>query len=185
MSISGGRIEYPVRVLFLCTGNSARSQMAEALLQRKGGDRFIVASAGAHPAKEVRLEAIAALRSLGIEWSNRKPKGYEAIVAGEWDLVFTLCDRVKESCPSLPTRPVTAHWGIPDPAAVEDPSRRQAAFVDALNLLSWRIDLMLALRIDRFETLVLEERLRAIPDETMPSARPAREKRSEPPLEAR
>src|SRR5688572_14652721 len=130
MTISRGSIEYPVRVLFLCTGNSARSQIAEALLQKKGGDRFVVASAGAEPAKEVRPETIAALRGLNIDWSNRKPKGYDAVAGEQWDLVITLCDRVKESCPALPTRPVTAHWGVPDPAAADDAKWRLTAFAD-------------------------------------------------------
>lgn len=154
-------MEYPVRVLFLCTGNSARSQIAEALLGRKGGDRFIVASAGAKPAAEVRAEAIAALAQIGIDWRDRKPKALDTIVGRDWDLVITLCDRVRETCPRLPGRPVTAHWGVPDPASVEV-HRKAAAFLDTLNLLAWRIDLMLALRIDLLERMVLEERLRAI-----------------------
>lgn len=176
MSINA-RINYPVRVLFICTGNSARSQMAEALLQKKGGDRFIVASAGADPAREVRPEAITVLRAHGIDWSARKPKGYGAIESEPWDFVITLCDRVKEACPALPTRPVTAHWGVPDPAAVEDVKLRLAAFSNTLNLLSWRIDLMLAIRLDQFESLVLEQRLQAIPSQTPPLSekRPARE----------
>lgn len=168
--IIGPRFEYPVRVLFLCTGNSARSQIAEALLRKKGGDRFVVASAGADPAREVRPEAIAALRAQGIEWSHAQPKGYDAIVGECWDLVITLCDRIKESCPALPTRPVTAHWGVPDPAAVMEPKARQAAFTQTVNLLSWRLDLMLAIRLDQFESWVLENRLNAIAAET--SARP-------------
>lgn len=162
-------LEYPIRVLFLCTGNSARSQIAEALVRRKGGDRFIVASAGAHPASEVRPEAIAALQHQGIDWTGHQPKGLDAIVEDSWDLVITLCDRIKETCPTFPTRPVTAHWGAPDPADITDPVRRTAAFSDTLGLLSWRIDLMLALRIDRLETMVLQERLRAIPKEEPPS----------------
>lgn len=164
------RVTYPVRVLFLCTGNSARSQIAEALLQKKGGDRFIVASAGANPSREVRPEAIAALRGHGIDWSGRQPKGYDAIDTQSWDFVITLCDRVKETCPALPTRPITAHWGVPDPAAVEDVKLRLAAFSNTLNLLSWRIDLMLAIRLDQFEALVLEQRLQEIPSQTPPSA---------------
>lgn len=167
----GPRLAYPVRVLFLCTGNSARSQIAEALLQKKGGERFVVASAGANPSREVKPEAVAALRAHGIDWSGRKPKGYEAIVEDQWDLVITLCDRIKEACPSLPTRPVTAHWGVPDPAAVEDPKARAAAFSNTLNLLSWRIDLMLAIRLDQFESWVIENRLEAIAYQTSPSHR--------------
>jgi protein-tyrosine-phosphatase len=156
-------------VLFLCTGNSARSQIAEALLQKKGGNRFIVASAGANPAPRVRPEAVAALARNDIDWSGRKPKGYDAIEKERWDLVITLCDRVKETCPALPTRPVTAHWGIPDPAAVTDPKARATSFSDTLNLLSWRIDLMLAIRLDQFESWVLQQRLQAIANEEPPA----------------
>lgn len=166
--MTGPRLVYPVRVLFLCSGNSARSQIAEALLQKKGGDRFVVASAGANPAREVRPEAIKVLHAHGIDWSERKPKGYDAIVHDQWDLVITLCHRIKEACPSLTTRPVTAHWGVPDPAALDDSKLRAAAFSNTLNLLSWRIDLMLAIRLDQFESWVLENRLEAIATQTSP-----------------
>jgi len=163
-------IEYPVRVLFLCTANSARSQIAEALLKHKGGDRFVVASAGSHPAKEVRPEAIAALKEHGIDWSSARPKGFDAIVEGEWDLVLTLCDRVKESCPTLSTRPVTGHWGVPDPSAVEDHKRRAEAFNQTVKLLTWRLDLMLAIRLDQVESLILEKRLEEIARKTRPDS---------------
>jgi protein-tyrosine-phosphatase len=175
----GPRMTYPVRVLFLCTGNSARSQIAEALLQKKGGDRFVVASAGANPAKEVRPEAIAALKGQGIDWSGRRPKGYDTIVDEQWDLVITLCDRIKEACPALATRPVTAHWGVPDPAAIEDVKARLLAFANTVNLLSWRIDLMLAIRLDQFESLVLEHRLQAMGTESPPAPARGRESGSQ------
>jgi len=166
----GGTIEYPVRVLFLCTGNSARSQIAEALLKRKGGDRFVVASAGSHPARAVRPEAIEALRAHGIDWSGAKPKGFEAIGDEPWDLVLTLCDRVQEVCPSFPTRPVTGHWGVPDPSAVQDAKRPAEAFAQTVKLLNWRLDLMLAIRLDQFESLVLEQRIQAIASQAPPTA---------------
>ena len=157
-----GRIPYPIRVLFLCTGNSARSQIAEALLRKKGGDRFLVASAGTLPADAVRPEAVTALRARGIDWSAAKPKGLERIVETEWDMIITLCDRSREGCPNLPNRPATAHWGIPDPAAAIEGGLRTKAFDDTIALLSWRIDLMLALRVDLLEKLVLEDRINAI-----------------------
>lgn len=156
----------PMRVLFLCTANSARSQMAEALLARKAGDRAVVASAGSHPAEAVRPEAIEALGVAGIDWSGRVPKGIEAVMDQSWDLVITLCDRVRESCPTLPNRPVFAHWGVPDPAQVADRAHRAAAFRDALALISWRLDLMLALQPEALDRLVLGERLRQIARET-------------------
>lgn len=154
-----GRLEYPIRVLFLCTGNSARSQIAEALLVKKGGDRFLVASAGTAPAPRVREEAVTALQALGIDWSAAKPKGIDRLVEREWDMVITLCDRSRESCANLPSRPVTAHWGVPDPVSTDPSSVRRNAFDDTVALLSWRIDLMLALRPELLEKLVLEERL--------------------------
>lgn len=173
-----GGMQYPIRVLFLCTGNSARSQIAEALLVKKGGDRFVVASAGTSPAKEVRPEALAALRSSGIDWSAAKPKAVDRIIEWEWDMVITLCDRSRESCPNLPNRPVTAHWGIPDPAEIADARARANAFDATLALLSWRMDLMLALRPELLERLVLEERLKSLASQT-PSPQPT------PPLGAR
>lgn len=159
LGASGERI----RVLFLCTGNSARSQIAEALLAKKAGDRFVVASAGTTPATAVRPEAIAALADVGIDWSRARPKGIDGIGAHDWDMVITLCDRALETCPTLPGTPVTAHWGIPDPASSgHDASAMQKAFGATLALLAWRIDLMLALRPELLDKLVLEERLRVI-----------------------
>ena len=105
----------PIRVLFLCTGNSARSQIAEALLAKKGGSRFKVASAGTSPADAVRPGAFKALARIGIDWSHARPKHLERVETQPWDLVITLCDRARESCPTFAGRPVTAHWGIPDP----------------------------------------------------------------------
>lgn len=169
-SLLDASVHYPIRVLFLCTGNSARSQIAEALLRRKGGGRFVVASAGTSPAEVVRPEAIQALRDHGIDWSAAKPKGLGAVDHAEWDMVITLCDRSRESCPNLPNRPVTAHWGIPDPVECVDPVRRDVAFRDTIALLSWRLDLMLALRPELLEKLVLEERVQAIASETPPSS---------------
>lgn len=171
-SAEGARREgEPIRVLFLCTGNSARSQIAEALLVKKGGNRFVVASAGTTPTRAVRPEAVAALSTVGIDWSSARPKGVDRIVEAEWDIVITLCDRARESCPNLPSRPVTAHWGIPDPAeSGHDATMRQKAFNDTLALLAWRIDLMLALRPELFDKLVLEERLQTIARQTPPSS---------------
>lgn len=157
-----GSISYPIRVLFLCTENAGRSQLAEALLRSKGGDRFIVASAGTTPAREIHPEAIKVLGELGIDSSAQHPKGLEVVAHQRWDFVITLCDRSREACASLAGQPVFAHWAIPDPAEYQNPRRRALAFKDALNLLAWRLDLMLALRLDAFERLVMEQRLRAI-----------------------
>lgn len=153
---------HPIRVLFLCTQNSARSQIAEALLTKKGGDRFIVASAGTEPADAVHPGAVTALRVAGIDWTGRRPKPLDRIMDESWDIVITLCDRARESCPALPSRPVTAHWGIPDPSITAASGRGMSAFDDALTLLSRRLDLMLSVRPELLDRLVLQERLRAI-----------------------
>ena len=163
---------HPTHVLFLCTGNSARSQIAEALLARKGGDRFVVASAGTEPASEVRPEAVEVLRDAGIDWTGKRPKSIDALKTSRWDIVITLCDRAKESCPTLPNQAATAHWGVPDPAAVADRGRREQAFRSTVDLLSWRIDLMLALRPESLDKLVLESRLRDIASESVRPAAP-------------
>ena len=152
-----------MRVLFLCTGNSARSQMAEAVLNRKGRGRYVAESAGSHPAAQVNPLAIGVLRTAGMEWLGHPPRGLEGLEREQWDLVITVCDRAREACPVFPGQPMVAHWGMPDPAAVEGSEEtRRAAFVDALTLISRRVDLLLALPVDKVERLALEARVRAI-----------------------
>lgn len=153
----------PLRVLFLCTGNSARSQIAEALLTKKGAPWFQAGSAGVAPAARVHPDAVTVLREYGIDWTERRPKTVETVLdQSGWDFVVTVCDRARESCPTIPGRPVFAHWGMPDPAAIEDPVRRQTAFHETLLYLSRRIDLMLALPFESLERQALTERLRQI-----------------------
>ena len=153
----------PFRVLFLCTGNSARSQIAEALLRRKGGVDFEAGSAGSHPAARVHPLTLEVLREHGIDWAGEAPKGMDAVQATHWDFVITVCDRAKESCPTFPGQPVYAHWGMPDPAAVVDsPEAQRRAFQETLVFLSRRLDLFLALPLEKLEHAVLEQRLRAI-----------------------
>jgi protein-tyrosine-phosphatase len=154
----------PLRLLFLCTGNSARSQMAEAILNLRATGRIVAASAGSHPAPRVHPLAIAMLGEMGIAWMGHAPQGLEAVAGELWDFVITVCDRAKESCPIFPGRPVLAHWGMPDPAAATgDEAARRDAFRDAFWTLSRRIDLLLALPLASLERLALEERVRAIP----------------------
>jgi arsenate reductase len=151
------------RVLFLCTGNSARSQMAEALLNWKGKGRFQAESAASKPAAEVNSQAIATLREYGLPWAGHAPRAVDGLEREPWDFVITVCDRAKESCPIFPAQPVVAHWGMPDPAGVDgDEATRRAAFRDAFLLISRRIDLLLALPLDKLERLALEARVRAI-----------------------
>lgn len=157
--MSGSRF----RVLFLCTGNSARSQMAEALLNEKGAGRFAADSAGSRPAARVNPLALETLERHSVPWAGHPPRSLEAFGGQQWDLVITVCDNAKEACPVFPGRTVTAHWGMPDPAAVEgSPQARRRAFLEAFQLLSRRIDLLVALPIEKLERLAAEERIREI-----------------------
>jgi arsenate reductase len=152
-----------LRVLFVCTGNSARSQIAEALLQQKGHGRFIAGSAGSHPAPRVTPLALRVLSEQGIAWSDRQPKGFDAVLDQQWDLVITVCDNAKEACPIFPGRPAFAHWGMPDPAELQGTEdARLRAFRETLQNLRRRIDLMLALPIEKLERFALEDQMRAI-----------------------
>jgi arsenate reductase (thioredoxin) len=136
----------PTSVLFLCTGNSARSQIAEALLTTRGKGRFRVGSAGAHPTAKVNPYAVEILGELGIDWSGKHPRTIDDVLGESWDLVITVCDRAKESCPILPGHPTYAHWSLDDPAAVDgDDATKRAVFrLTALDLAR-RIDLLLAI----------------------------------------
>jgi arsenate reductase len=156
-------VRSPLRLLFLCTGNSARSQMAEAILNRKGQGLFHAASAGSKPADRVNPYAIETLRDAGIVWDGHPPRSIDGLEREPWDFVITVCDRAKESCPVFPGKPVLAHWGMPDPAEVDgDDATKRAAFRQAFILLSRRIDLLLALPFDGLERLALEARVRSI-----------------------
>ncbi len=153
----------PLRVLFLCTGNSARSQIAEKLLNRKGRGRFVAESAGTHPAAQVNPGAIEALERHGYFWTGGRPQALDGLLERNWDFVITVCNRAREACPIFPGQPVIAHWGMPDPAAVvgsEDEIRR--AFDDTVMVISRRLDLFLALPIEKLSRLALEHRVKAI-----------------------
>jgi protein-tyrosine-phosphatase len=153
----------PLRILFVCTGNSARSQIAQTVLTRKGRGRFIAESAGSSPAERVHPLAIASLEKHGLFWTGHAPQGLDAVMDQQWDFVITVCDRAKESCPIFPGQPVLAHWGMPDPAeASGTEAERQRAFDDTLLLLSRRIDLLLALPIEKLERLALQKRVNEI-----------------------
>jgi protein-tyrosine-phosphatase len=152
-----------LRLLFLCTGNSARSQMAEALLNVRGAGHVEAASAGSRPASRVNPLAIATLRDHGINWAGHPPRSVDGLEREHWDFVITVCDRAKESCPIFPGQPVMAHWGVPDPADVQgSDDAKRAAFREAFILLKTRIDLFLALPFDKLDRLATESRVRAI-----------------------
>jgi len=153
----------PLRILILCTGNSARSQIAEALFNVRGRGRVVAASAGSRPAPRVNPYAIAVLAEAGIDWQGRTPRGMDGLEREHWDFVITVCDRARESCPYFPGHPVLAHWGMPDPAEVEGSDDvKLAAFRDTFVTLGRRIDLFLALPAETLERLALERRVKEI-----------------------
>lgn len=155
----------PYNVLFLCTGNSARSIMAEALLAKDGAGRFNAYSAGSYPKGAVHPMALQVLSSLGFPTEGMRSKSWDEFSgpdAPQIDFIFTVCDNAAgEPCPIWPGHPTTAHWGIEDPALVEGEGQRDA-FVTALGYLRNRIDLFLELPMSALDTMTLEARLRDI-----------------------
>jgi len=152
-------------VLFLCTGNSARSILAEALLARLGAGRFRAHSAGSHPRGEVHPMALRLLAEMGHDTAGYRSKSWDELAkpgAPELDFVFTVCDNAAgETCPVWPGRPVTAHWGIPDPAAETGPEAAQrAAFLEAYRSLEERIRRFVALEGSGLARPALERQLR-------------------------
>jgi len=151
-------------VLFLCTGNSARSIFAEALIGRLGIGRFRGFSAGSHPKGAVHPLALEILQSLEYPTEGYRSKGWEEFAlpgAPELDFVFTVCDDAAgEVCPVWPGSPVTAHWGVPDPAAAEgDAIARKRAFVSTYRMLEKRISLFTSLRIAELDRLTLKRKV--------------------------
>lgn len=154
-------------VLFLCTGNSARSILAEALLNKRGHAQFHAFSAGSHPTGRVNPHALELLRKLGYSTDGLRSKNWDEFAvrgAPPLDFVFTVCDNAAgEVCPMWPGQPITAHWGIPDPAAVEGTDeQKRKAFDEAFRILERRISLFLSLPLRSLEQLVLQERLSEI-----------------------
>jgi arsenate reductase len=159
----------PWRVLFLCTGNSARSQMAEALMNVRARGRLTAESAGSRPAPRVNPFAIQALHEVGIDWTGRSPRSVDTLMGERFDFVITVCDNAKEACPILPGHPVHAHWGMEDPAEVEGTDAQKAqAFTAARVLIARRIDLMLALPVEKLKSLTLGKQLDEIAADTAP-----------------
>ncbi len=152
-------------MLFLCTGNSARSILAEALLNHEGAGRFRAFSAGSKPKGEPHPAALELLRSVGIATEGLRSKSWEEFAAGDappMDVIVTVCDSAAgETCPIWPGHPVTAHWGIKDPAAVEGDGQR-AAFERALRYLQSRIRLLLSLPLDELGQQAARDRIREI-----------------------
>lgn len=157
----------PYDVMFLCTDNSVRSILAEALLNRIGGDRFVAHSAGSHPKGQVHPLAIELLQAQGFPTETLRSKSwneFDGAGAPKMDFIFTVCDSATaESCPVWPGHPMTAHWGIPDPAAVEGTIEvRRKAFRDAFLAMQSRIRLFVSLQIAKLDRMSLKHELDAI-----------------------
>jgi arsenate reductase len=151
-------------VLFLCTGNSARSIMAEAILNHRGKGTFTAFSAGSHPSGKVRPEALAQIAGAEISTEGLRSKSWDEFSvpgAPKMDFVFTVCDNAaKETCPYWPGKPMTAHWGIPDPAAVQGtPDEIARAFRDAFVVLDRRIGLFLALPLAILQQFAIQKEI--------------------------
>jgi len=154
-------------VLFLCTGNSARSIMAEAILNRIGAGKFRAFSAGSHPKGQVHPETIWLLQSLNHDTSACRSKSWSEFAdpgAPLLDFVFTVCDNAAaETCPVWPGQPMTAHWGVPDPAvATGTPAEIALAFKDAYRMLDRRIGIFVSLPLRSLDQLSLQKKLREI-----------------------
>jgi len=151
-------------VLFLCTGNSARSIMAEAILNRKGRPNFAAYSAGSHPTGKVRPEALKQIEMAHLATDGLRSKDWSEFAAPgapKMDFVFTVCDNAaKEVCPIWPGQPMTAHWGVPDPAAVAgSPEQIEKAFRDAFVMLDRRISLFLCLPLSSLEKMAIQREI--------------------------
>ena len=157
----------PYNVLFLCTGNSARSIIAEAILNKIGAGKFHGYSAGSHPKGRVHPETLRLLQSLGYDIGALRSKSWDEFAgshAPRIDFVFTVCDNAAaEACPYWPGQPMTAHWGIPDPAAATGSSAEMAlAFKDAYRMLNQRIEIFTSLPLQSLDRLTLQSKLKEI-----------------------
>lgn len=154
-------------VLFLCTDNSARSILAEGIMNRDGQGRFRAWSAGSNPTGKVHPYTLDVLRSLGIDPGFARSKSWDEFTgpeAPEFDFVFTVCDQAaQEPCPVWPGQPITAHWGVPDPAAAQgNESEKRVAFAETARQLGTRISLFLNLPLESIGRLSLQQRLQEI-----------------------
>jgi arsenate reductase (thioredoxin) len=157
----------PFNVLFLCTGNSARSILAEAILNREGGVVFRAFSAGSHPKGRIHLYTLDLLRKLNYKTDILRSKSWDEFAkpgAPQMDFVFTVCDdAASEVCPIWPGQPMSAHWGVPDPAAAEgSEAERRLAFAEAYRMLNNRISIFVSLPLVSLDQLSLQRRLKEI-----------------------
>ena len=160
-------MQRPYNILVLCTGNSARSIMAEALFNTMGAGRFQAYSAGSHPSGKVNPFAIEQVQALGYPVDKLRSKSWDEFAlpgAPQMDFVVTVCDNAAgEVCPLWPGQPVTAHWGFPDPAAVQGTDEeKRAAFTQTFHQIRNRVQLFLSLPLETLDRLAIENRMRAI-----------------------
>ncbi len=160
-------MQRPYNILVLCTGNSARSIMGEALFNTMGAGRFKAYSAGSHPTGRVNPFAIEQVLALGYPIENLRSKSWDEFAqptAPEMDFVVTVCDKAAgEICPLWPGQPVTAHWGFPDPAAVVGTDEvKRAAFAQTLRQMRTRVQLFMSLPLETLDRMAIENRMRAI-----------------------
>lgn len=157
----------PMNVLFLCTGNSARSILAESYMNMAGKGRFRAWSAGSRPGGQVNPYALELLQKNRVPTEGVRSKSWDEFAAPDaphMDIVITVCDSAaNETCPYWPGQPMTAHWGVPDPAAVEGSEEdKRKAFVAAFSVLSARINLLMSLPLDKLDRLALSTKLKEI-----------------------
>ena len=156
----------PFRILVLCTGNSARSQIGEALLQTRGAaraaGRVTALSAGSRPAPRVNPYAVETLAAHGIQWDGRTPKSIDDVAGEAFDLVITVCDNAHEACPYFPGARAQVHWGLPDPAEETEPAAARHAFAVTFDALSRRVDALLALPLESLDAAALRTAAQAV-----------------------
>ena len=160
-------MERPYNILVLCTGNSARSIIGEALFNTLGAGRFKAYSAGSHPTGRVNPFAIEQMQALGYPLEGLRSKSWDEFAqpdSPQMDFIVTVCDKAAgEMCPLWPGQPVTAHWGFPDPAAVEgSDEEKRAAFASTLRQIRNRVQLFLSLPLETLDRMAIENRMKAI-----------------------
>lgn len=162
------RAESDFRVLVLCTGNSARSQIGEALLTTRGAQRpagrVSAASAGSRPAARVNPFAVEELQRRGIAWGARAPKSIDDVAGERFDLVITVCDNAREACPFFPGATAQVHWGLPDPADQTEATAARRAFAATFEALADRVGALLALPLETLNAATLTRAAQSLHD---------------------
>ena len=152
-----------LKVLFVCTRNSARSQIAEALLNKKGKGRIVAYSAGTEPAEEINPLAVEAMREIGIDISNKKPKSIENFLQESFDLVITLCEKARNQCQDIFKNAVQAYWGIDDPQYFEGTYEEKLEHTRRISVeLAMRINLLLELPLEKMDKVLLRQKIENI-----------------------